>query len=132
MKGWIKMENNNNLGTLVESTMENIKKMVDVNTVVGEPIITPDGITLVPISRMTVGFGGAGADFAQSKGYGGGTGCGVKVDPIGFMVVKEGSVRMINIMPPANTTVDRIIDMVPDVLDRLDQMIDKIKENKEQ
>ena len=112
--------------------MQNIKNMVDVNTVVGEPIYTPDGITLVPISRMSFGFGGGGADFAQSKGYGGGTGCGVRIEPVGFMVVKDGGVRMINITPPANTTVDRIIDMVPDVLDRLDQMVDKIKEKKEQ
>lgn len=116
----------------METAMQNLKSMVDTNTIVGEPIYTPDGITLVPVSRVTMGFGGGGAEFAQSKGYGGGTGCGVKVEPIGFIVVKDGCVRMMNVVPPASTTVDRIIDMVPDMVDRVDQMIDKIKENKEE
>jgi sporulation protein YtfJ len=122
---------NSNLGNLMETTMQNIKNMVDVNTVVGDPIFTPDGITLVPVSRVSFGFGGGGAEFAQSKGYGGGTGCGVRVEPIGFLVVKDGNVRMLNVIPPANTTVDRIIDMVPGIVDKVDGMIDKIKEDKE-
>lgn len=123
---------NSNLGNLIETAMQNLKSMVDTNTIVGEPIYTPDGITLVPVSRVSMGFGGGGAEFAQNKGYGGGTGCGVRVEPIGFLVVKDGSVRMMNVIPPASNTVDRIIDMVPDVVDRVDQMIDKIKENKEE
>ena len=122
---------NSNLGNLMETTMQNIKNMVDVNTVVGDPIFTPDGISLVPVSRVSFGFGGGGAEFAQSKGYGGGTGCGVRVEPIGFLVVKDGNVRMLNVIPPANTTVDRIIDMVPGIVDKVDGMIDKIKEDKE-
>ena len=123
---------NSNLGNLIETAMQNLKSMVDTNTIVGEPIYTPDGITLVPVSRVSMGFGGGGAEFAQNKGYGGGTGCGVRVEPIGFLVVKDGSVRMMNVIPPASNTVDRIIDMVPDVVDRVDQMIDKMKENKEE
>ena len=126
------MEDTNKLNNLMDTAMQNVKKLVDVNTVVGEPIYTPDGTTLIPISRVSLGFGGAGADFAQNKGYGGGTGCGVRVEPLGFIVVKEGSVRMMNVVPPADNTFDRIIDMVPGVVDRVDQMIDKIKENKEQ
>jgi sporulation protein YtfJ len=123
---------NNNLGSLMETTMQNIKNMVDVNTVVGEPIFTPDGITLIPVSRVTYGFGGGGAEFAQSKGYGGGTGCGVKVEPVGFLVVKDGGVRMLNVIPPANNTLDRIIDMVPGLVEKVDEMIDKIKDGKDQ
>jgi sporulation protein YtfJ len=123
---------NSNLGNLMETAMQNLKKMVDSNTIVGEPIFTPDGITLVPVSRISMGYGGGGAEFAQNKGYGGGTGCGVKVEPIGFLIVKDGSVRMLNVIPPANNTFDRIIDMVPDAVDRLDQMIDKLKEKKEE
>jgi len=119
------------LSNLIESSMEQLKNLSDVNTIVGEPIFTPDGITVVPVSRVTMGFGGGGADFAQNKGYGGGTGCGIRVEPIGFLVIKEGNVRMVNVIPPANTTVDRIIDMVPDVVDHLDKMIDKIKDGKE-
>ena len=116
----------------METAMQNLKSMVDTNTIVGEPIYTPDGITLVPVSRVSMGFGGAGAEFAQNKGYGGGTGCGVKVEPIGFLIVKDGSVRMMNVIPPANNTVDRIIDLVPTVIDRVDLMVDKIKDNKEE
>ena len=123
---------NNNLGSLMETTMQNIKNMVDVNTVVGEPIFTPDGITLIPVSRVTYGFGGGGAEFAQSKGYGGGTGCGVKVEPVGFLVVKDGGVRMLNVIPPANNTLDRIIDMVPGLVEKVDEMIDKIKDGKDE
>lgn len=123
---------NSNLGNLMETAMQNLKSLVDTNTIVGEPIYTPDGITLVPVSRVSMGFGGAGAEFAQNKGYGGGTGCGVKVEPIGFLIVKDGSVRMMNVIPPANNTVDRIIDLVPTVIDRVDLMVDKIKDNKEE
>ena len=124
------MEDTNKLNNLMDTAMQNVKKLVDVNTVVGEPIYTPDGTTLIPISRVSLGFGGAGADFAQNKGYGGGTGCGVRVEPLGFIVVKEGSVRMMNVIPPANSTLDRLIDLVPTVADRVDEMIDKIKEDK--
>lgn len=124
------MEDTNKLNNLMDTAMQNVKKLVDVNTVVGEPIYTPDGTTLIPISRVSLGFGGAGADFAQNKGYGGGTGCGVRVEPLGFIVVKDGSVRMMNVIPPANNTLDRLIDLVPVVADRVDEMIDKIKEDK--
>ena len=124
------MEDTNKLNNLMDTAMQNVKKLVDVNTVVGEPIYTPDGTTLIPISRVSLGFGGAGAEFAQNKGYGGGTGCGVRVEPLGFIVVKDGSVRMMNVIPPANNTLDRLIDLVPVVADRVDEMIDKIKEDK--
>ena len=123
---------NNDRGSLMETTMQNSKNMGDVNTVVGEPIFTPDGITLIPVSRVTYGFGGGGAEFAQSKGYGGGTGCGVKVEPVGFLVVKDGGVRMLNVIPPANNTLDRIIDMVPGLVEKVDEMIDKIKDGKDE
>ena len=126
------MDNNNPIGELMQTTMENVKNILRVDTVVGEPIYTPDGITLVPISKISVGFGGGGVELggkgqAGSKGYGGGNATGVKIDPIGFLVIKEGTVRMINITPPASNTVDRIIDMVPQVIDRVDSFIAKQK-----
>jgi sporulation protein YtfJ len=122
---------NNNLGNLMDSAMQHLKDMVDTNTVVGDPIFTPDGITLGPISRISMGFGGGGAEFAQSKGYGGGTGCGVKVEPIGFLIIKDGSVRLLNVVPPASNTLDRIIDLVPNVIDRVSQLVDTIKDKDE-
>lgn len=125
----------NPIGELMQTTMENVKNMLKVDTVVGEPIITPDGITLVPISKISVGFGGGGVEFGNKKAatdrpYGGGNATGVKIDPIGFLVIKDGTVRMINVTPPASNTVDRIIDMVPQVMDRVDAFITKQKQPK--
>ncbi len=121
---------NNPISQLMQTTMDNVKNVLKVDTVVGDPIITPDGITLVPISKISLGFGGGGVEFGAKKAgddrpYGGGNATGVKIEPIGFLVIKEGTVRMINITPPASTTVDRIIDLVPQVMDRVDNFIDK-------
>lgn len=123
------MDNINPISELMQSTMDNVKNILKVDTVVGEPIYTPDGITLVPISRISVGFGGGGVEFTPKKAgdrpYGGGNATGVKIEPIGFLVIKEGTVRMINITPPASNTVDRIIDLVPQVMDKVDAFIIK-------
>ena len=129
------MDNINPIGELMQSTMDNVKNILKVDTVVGEPIYTPDGITLVPISRISVGFGGGGVEFTPKKAgerrpYGGGNATGVKIDPIGFLVIKEGTVRMINITPPASNTVDRIIDLVPEVMDKVDAFIAKQQNGK--
>ena len=127
------IEIKNPIGELMQTTMENVKNILKVDTVVGDPIFTPDGITLVPVSRISVGFGGGGLEFGSKKGgearpYGGGNATGVKIDPIGFLVIKDGNIRMVNIMPPANTTIDRIIDLVPQVIDRVDSFISKQNE----
>ena len=124
----------NPIGELMQNTMENVKSILKVDTVVGDPIYTPDGIMLVPISRISVGFGGGGVEFNSKKEgerpYGGGNATGVKIEPIGFLIVKDGSVRMVSVTPPANTTVDRVIDLVPQVMDRIDSFIEKNKEEK--
>ena len=76
----------NPIGSIMQTTMDNVKNMLKVDTVVGEPIFTPDGITLVPISRISVGFGGGGVEFTSRKvggdrPYGGGNATGVKIEP---------------------------------------------------
>ena len=123
---------NNPIGELMNNTMESVRNILKVDTVVGDPIYTPDGITLVPISKVSVGFGGGGVEFTSKKAgearpYGGGNATGVKIEPIGFLVIKEGNIRMINVTPPASNTVDRIIDLVPQVIDRVDSFIEKQK-----
>lgn len=107
--------------------------MVDVNTVVGTPITTPDGITLIPVSKVSFGFGSGGGDFPvkEKSGFGAGNGAGIKIEPIGFLTVKDGHVRMINITPPADTTVDRIIELIPDIIDKADEFIQKRKSEKQ-
>ena len=123
---------NNPIGELMQNTMENVKNILKVDTVVGDPIYTPDGIMLVPISRISVGFGGGGVEFNSKKAgerpYGGGNATGVKIEPMGFLIIKDGVVRMVNVTPPASNTVDRVIDLVPQVMDRIDAFIDKQKD----
>lgn len=116
------------LPNMLESTIQKIKEMVDVNSVIGEPITTPDGVTIIPVSKVSVGFGGGGSDFAakfsSENPFGGGIGGGVKVSPICFLIVKDGNVRMMPVAQAANTTADRIVEMVPDTLDKIASFID--------
>ena len=118
-----------NLPNMLENTIAKIREMVDVNSVIGEPITTPDGVTIIPVSKVSVGFGGGGSDFVKKNGtdnpFGGGVGGGVKVNPICFLVVKDGSVRMLPVATAPNTTPERIVEMIPDLLDKLSAMLDK-------
>lgn len=120
---------NTNLGNLMGVTMSKIREMVDVDTVVGTPITTPDGITIIPVSRVSCGFGGGGSDFPvkEKNGFGGGSGAGIRIDPIGFLIVKDGNVRMINIAPPAVNTVDRVIEKAPELMDMIEEFLNKHK-----
>ena len=122
------------LPNMLDSTIAKIREMVDVNSVIGDPITTPDGVTIIPVSKVSVGFGGGGSDFSTKNGqenpFGGGVGAGVKVTPIAFLIVKEGSVRMIPVAAPANTTADRLVEMVPDTLDKVAAFIDSRMEKK--
>jgi len=118
------------LPNMLETTMQKIREMVDVNTVVGTPIQTPDGVTIIPVSKVSVGFGGGGSDFAAKNSenpFGGGVGGGVKVTPVCFLVVKDGNVRMISIPEPANSTTERVVEMLPDTLDKLTAYLDAKK-----
>ena len=119
---------NQKLPNMLEGTIQKIREMVDVNSVIGQPITTPDGVTIIPVSKVSVGFGGGGSDFATNKGgenpFGGGVGGGVNVTPICFLIVKDGNVRMMPVAAPANTTADRIVEMVPDTLDKLTAYLD--------
>ena len=118
------------LPNMLENTIAKIRDMVDVNSVVGDPITTSDGVTIIPVSKVSVGFGGGGSDYVsrnvnkQENPFGGGAGGGVKVTPIAFLIVKEGSVRMLPVATPPNTTADRIVEQVPDVLDKIAAFID--------
>ena len=117
------------LPNMLDSTIAKIREMVDVNSVVGEPI-TAGGMTIIPISKVSVGFGGGGSDYVsrnvnkQENPFGGGAGGGVKVTPVAFLIIKDGSVRMLPVAAPANTTADRIVEQVPDLLDKVTAFID--------
>ena len=117
-----------NLPNMLNETIAKIREMVDSNNVIGEPIVVGD-VTIIPVSKVSVGFGGGGSDFTsktavKTEPFGGGVGGGVKVTPICFLVVKDGNVRMMPVATPANSTADRIVEMVPDTLDKISAFID--------
>ena len=125
-------EQKNSITEVMQASMAKIREMVDSNTIVGEPITTPDGVTLIPVSRLSFGFGCGGGDYGkQGTQMGAGAGAGVRVEPMAFLVVKDGVTRMLPVAAPAITTVDRAIELVPQVLDRVESFIDRKKAEKE-
>ena len=114
------------MAEFLQTSMAKIKEMVDVNTIVGDPVTTPDGVTLVPVSRVSFGFGGGGGDLVkQRSGFAGGSGAAVRIEPIGFLVIRNGIVNMLNIQPPAANTFDRIVDLIPQLMDKAEPLRDK-------
>ena len=128
------MENNMDkkhpLNDMMRSAMEKVREMVDTNTIVGQPITTPDGVTLIPISKVSFGFGVGGGDYgkAPKENFGGGTAAGVKIDPVAFLVIKDGSTRVLPVAVPPVNTVDRIVEMTLDILDKVEKFFDKKQE----
>ena len=118
-----------NINESMGITIEKIKDMIDVNTVVGDPITTPDGTTLIPVSKVSFGFASGGTDGTNMR-FGAGAGAGVSITPIAFMVIKDGNTRMIYVQPPVNSAVDRLIDMLPEAADKVSEFI-KNRKNKE-
>ncbi|MBZ9687989.1 GerW family sporulation protein [Clostridium estertheticum] len=126
---------------LMRTTMESIKDMIDVNTIVGDPVESIDGTTIIPISRVCVGFASGGSEFNNVKPssscdkypFGGGSGAGVTVKPVAFLVVKNDSIRLLSV--DQQNTYDRIVDTVPQVIDIIKSMFkdksDKYKESED-
>ena len=106
------MEKKSPLNDLMRSTMEKIHEMADTNTIVGEPIVTPDGVTLIPISKISFGFGSGGGDYGKTtpkENFGGGSAAGVKIAPVAFLVIKDGVTRVRPVAVPPVSTVDRVV-----------------------
>ncbi len=132
---------------MMDLSMEKIREMADANTIVGTPITAPDGTMLIPISKVSLGFATGGADFGgheketekkdstvtdRKSNFGGGAGAGVNITPIAFMVFPpDGNFRMMPIGVPASTAVDRAVDLLPDVLQRIQDFITKLQKDKE-
>lgn len=115
---------------MMDTTLEKIKQMVDVNSVIGDPITSPDGTVIIPISKVNYGFASGGSDLPvkvpDKQFFGGGTGAGVTITPIAFLVVSHGDVRLLRVDTGA-TPVDRIIDQAPELINRIGGMIGKGK-----
>lgn len=130
------MEQKHPINDLLGTTMEKIRTMVDANTIIGQPI-QAEGVTLIPVSKLSFGFGTGGSDFttknqkpATPNTFGGGTGAGAKLEPVAFLVIKGDSVRLLSVAPPPATTVDRVVEMVPEVVDKVTGFIEKQQEKK--
>ena len=128
------MDKKHPVSELMRSTIEKVHELVDTNVIVGQPINTPDGVTLIPISRVNFGFGSGGGDYGkiQPKGFGGGGGAGVKIDPVAFLTIKDGVTRVLPVAAPPVTTLDRTVEMAPDLMDKAEKFLDKKKAEKEQ
>ncbi len=123
------------VGGMMEGALEKIRTMVDSDTVIGTPITTPDGVTLIPVSRLSFGFASGGNEKTASSakpGIWGGSGAAVKMEPMGFLVIKDGGVRMLNIQQPACSTADRLIDMAPEIMEKLESYIEKYGKKQDQ
>lgn len=115
----------NKINELMDATLSKIRQLVDTNSIIGTPITTPDGIMVIPVSRVSFGFAVGGASGKKNITFSGANGGGVKVEPMGFFVIKDGTCRMISITTPAATTMERVVEMVPDILDRIEGMSKK-------
>ena len=120
----------NSVPNMMEGMLHKIREMIDANTVVGTPVTTPDGTTIIPVSKVSIGFGGGGSDFATQKGgnpFGGGAGGGVKVTPVAFLVVTKQDVRLLNINQPAVAS-ENIVGTISDFIDRSPDLVKRFME----
>lgn len=113
--------------------MTSIESMVDVNTIIGESIVTPDGTTIIPLSKVCFGFAAGGSEFNTNRlnkysensklPFGGGSGAGVNITPVGFLVIKDGVAKVLNVN--GINVVDRAVDIIPDIVNKIDSLINK-------
>ncbi len=131
---------------LMGSSLDKIREMADANTIIGSPITSPDGTMLIPVSKVSFGFATGGADFGgheketetppktvtdRKSNFGGGAGAGVNITPIAFIVIPpDGNVRLLPIGEPASTALDRAVDLIPDVLQRVQDFVEKLQAKK--
>lgn len=131
---------------LMSAAMTSIQDMVDVNTIIGDPIETSNNIVIIPISKVSFGFATGGSEFSEETideynrkekeemvqyklPFGGGSGAGVSINPVAFLVVQEGNVKLL----PVNhsSAIDRLLDYVPDLFQKVNEVINKSMDMKE-
>ncbi|MGN0591375.1 GerW family sporulation protein [Ruminococcus sp.] len=109
------------INELMGVTMEKIREMVDVNTIVGTPITCADGATIIPISKVSYGFASGGSDLpskVEKELFGGGSGAGISIQPVAFLVILNGEVKLLQMSIDASTP-NALINMVPDVMEKI-------------
>lgn len=121
------------IGNLMDTTMNKIKEMVDVNTIIGEPITSADGTLIIPVSKVTYGFAAGGSDLPTKKEnkdcFGGGSGAGVTIQPVAFLTVYQGDVKLI-FVDNSGDAADKLMGLIPDVVDTVKGIFKKDKKEK--
>lgn len=127
------MENNHPINDVISVTMDKVRQMVDVNTIVGTPIVAGD-VTIIPVSKVSFGFGSGGSELSpknmpadKRNPFGGGAAAGCNIDPIAFLVVRADSVRLLPVNAPGAGAVEKIIDLMPEIVNKVTTIIDKKK-----
>ena len=126
------MDKQQSIQQLLANTLGKMRELVDSNTVIGTPITTEAGTTIIPVSKISFGFVSGGTDFANDKQkdlFGGAASSGASITPVGFLVVNGTTVKFMQVAE-GNRTIDRLINMMPEVIDKLEALISK-KTNKE-
>ena len=106
---------------MMDTTMEKIRKMVDVNTIIGDPITCPDGTVIIPVSKVGFGFAAGGSDWPSKQPkelFGGGSGAGISIQPVAFLVILNGEVKLMQLSIDASTP-NALINLVPDVMEKI-------------
>ena len=126
---------NHPLSDMMMSSMGKIRDMIDVNTVIGEPIAAGD-VTIIPVTKVSIGYGAGGSDFAtknypanRDNAFGGGAGAGINITPIAFLVITEGNVRLMPIVSKPDNA-DRVVSMVPDLVETASGLFNRKKDKK--
>ena len=117
---------------LMGTTMDKIREMVDVNTVIGDPITSPEGTVIIPVSKVTYGFASGGSDFpskTEKELFGGGAGAGITITPTAFIVIQNGDARLLH-MVDNSSTANNLVKLVPEVFTQLTALFSKDKKSK--
>ena len=118
--------------SILKTTIEKVRDLVDVSTIIDDPINLPDGLTIIPVSKVTYGFASGGSDFPSKNNvelFGGAGGAGITINPVAFLVVKDGDVTIKHITANDNA-VERAVTMVPEMFDKVTSFVSKNKEAK--
>ena len=120
---------NHPLSDMLTSSMGKLRDMIDVNTVIGTPITAGD-VTIIPVTKVSIGYAAGGSDYAtknyppnRDNAFGGGTGGSIKVTPVAFLIVRGENVRMLPVAEPASPSMDRLIEQLPDLIDKAESFL---------
>ena len=118
---------------VLNSAIDGLKNMIDVNSVIGDPVKLSDTTTVIPVSKVSMGFVSGGSSFGKissNDNFGGGAGGGIKISPVAFLVVNDGNVRLVNVSDCPDQT-DKLLSKIPELIDQVSSLISKKKSTEE-